>query len=151
MLLVVLFFVGIEPIKKVVDSFRSIGETEDSKVTELKNSCNQQYKEGCALDVAKALIQTGGSSFEAQSWLRKEIQSTDNKKLLNEVLSYAQTTLYPTSQDWEGATETYALLGSKLGSDVIEIPMATAVIGRSAQDLQKTYATLKTIDGPAAF
>ncbi len=147
-LIIVLISVGINPIRKVWESFKPIGEEESVGLTKLKEDCNKNPDETCSLDVAKQIVEQGTEDaryFEAQDWLKREIQATNNKVLLQEAFDFARMSLYPKSQDWLGAVALYGLLFDKLKTDDVALARDEAQIRLDVSEMQLVFGKLSLV------
>ncbi len=147
-LLVVLIFVGINPLYSAFKSFLSIGQLENPEVAQLKQQCDDYVNihgatDGCALNVAAKIVETNGDLFVAQSFLKKEIESTNDQKILNKCFEFARDDLYPKSKDWEGALGIYNELFDKLKTRDVMIAKDEAQLNVYINQVSQIYSKLK--------
>jgi hypothetical protein len=115
---ILLIMAFINPITKVYKSFTSLGKSESNELYLEKQACTEKIDSGkdindCALVVAGLSLKEE-APIVAESWLRKQIELTNDQTLLGDCFIFARDELYPESKDWAGAMETYDLLYAKL-------------------------------------
>lgn len=149
-LIVVLYIAIIQPlIAKYYPLLKSFGEEESTGLTDLKESCEANQVERCALNVAIGTLGEGESPIIAESWLRKEIKFSDSQSVLKDCLDFAKK-LYAQSNDWAGAIETYDLLYEKLHTEDVLIAQADARTGIEIQNIAYLYGGLKSFQDPSS-
>lgn len=105
-------------IKKQVNIFMGFGEEEPEALTKLKEACNEKQTSGCALEVARKTLEAGENPLVAESWLRKEIEFTDNEAMLRECFEFTKDTLLPLmNNDPEIGGVIYGMLKRKATSE----------------------------------
>lgn len=124
--IIAILYIGFFPlIKKAVGPIMDFGGEEPEALTKLKADCekyqeeNDRRAEGCALEVAKAVLEAGENPLIAESWLRKEISFTNNNAVLQEAFEFAKE-FYASSKIYGGGYETYNLFLGKLNNEIVQ-------------------------------
>ncbi len=146
-LLVALIVAGIGPLKSAINSFKSIGQEESKSLTVAKTSCNElidggKSSDGCALSVAKQIFDEDGSSYEAQAWLKKEVDLTTDKTELENALVFANK-FYRTNDGGDTALEIYKTINSKLNTDASRKGLEFGYVLKDISDVKLIYEDMK--------
>ncbi len=112
-LILLVLFGGVMPaISKQTRTFLSV--TEPKELTSLKEACEKQQTDGCALEIAKITIEEDQNPLIAESWLKKEITFTNDEEILRQCFDFAKDTLIPLLKyDKESITTIYGMLKTK--------------------------------------
>jgi hypothetical protein len=134
-LLLVLFVGPLRAVQRAWKAQQGFGEFEKPEVTLQIQECEQKggNTEGCAFFVAQTLFDTEGDLFQAQEWLRKEIQnvrtpSGSDVVLLQDIFNFAKNEFYPRMNDQVAEQQTYNILWEKMDNlNLLTVPLAKEV------------------------
>lgn len=143
-LIIVLLFIPTK-LYGAYKSLQSLGQPENGTLIQLKDDCTNKIDSNqdsgrCALDIAEKSVSAGESPLIAESWLRKQIDGTQDETILKEAFDFAKNKLYPAMKNPLSEKQTYELIASKTTSSDFKTQLKNEEVNVLIAEAKRIYA-----------